>query len=114
MEPNRFHGLGAGRACKEIHHSSSTQNTAPFNPVEIQEVAQRLVDYEFKQFLLFLLDSGLDLVVTNTQKRVASCNISRVVIKTLERIGGKLRESKLMAHLREEERKFDWETLLEQ
>jgi hypothetical protein len=44
---------------------------ASFNSVEIQEVTQRLVNYEFRQFLR---GSGLDLVVTNTQKAVMSCD----------------------------------------
>ena len=37
-----------------------------------------------------LVGSGLNLVVTNAQKGVASCDVSRVVVKTLVRIGREL------------------------
>ena len=53
------------------------------------------------------MGSRLDLVVTHAQKGVASCDVSGVVVKTLERIGRELRKGELMIHLREELRKFN-------
>ena len=46
-------------------------------------------------------------MVTNSQKGVTSCDVSGVVVKTLERIGRELRKGELMIHLREELQKFN-------